>query len=195
MMLARYRSALAEALWRRNAWMATAAVMALSNLVLAAWLVRVDVREKTIVTPPTLEKSFWVHGDEVSPEYLEQMALFFAGLALTYHPDNVDEQVRLFLRYADPTVYGALAARLEADVKKVRRNNLSSVFYPQAVRIEGRGVLLTGQLATFIGQKSVQARQGVFRFRFDYRGGRLFVSEFEEVDRATALDDARPAGP
>ena len=89
-----------------------AVLMAVCNLVLVTWLVRVDVREKTIVTPPVLEKSFWVHGDDVSPEYLEQMALFFAGLALTYHPDNVDDQVRLFLRYADPLVYGALAARL-----------------------------------------------------------------------------------
>ena len=122
------------------------------------------IREKTIVAPPVLEKSFWVHGDEVSPEYLEQMALFFAGLALTYHPDNVDDQVRLFLRYADPAVYGALASRLEADAEKVRRNNLSSVFYPQEVRIKGRRVALTGQLATFVGRKSVETRQGVFRF-------------------------------
>ena len=195
MRLARYRSALAEALWRRNAWMTIAAVMAVSNVVLTAWLVRVDVREKTIVAPPVLEKSFWVHGDEVSPEYLEQMALFFAGLALTYHPDNVDDQVRLFLRYADPAVYGALASRLEADAEKVRRNNLSSVFYPQEVRIKGRRVALTGQLATFVGRKSVETRQGVFRFRFEYRGGRLFVSGFEEVERAQALDDVSPARP
>lgn len=175
--------------------MAIAAVMAASNMVLVVWLVRVDVREKVIVTPPVVEKSFWVHGDEVSPEYLEQMALFFAGLALTYHPDNVDDQVRLFLRYADPAVYGALASRLEADAEKVRRNNLSSVFYPQEVRIKGQRVALTGQLATFVGQKSVDTRQGVFRFRFEYRGGRLFVSGFEEVERAQELDDRAAARP
>ncbi len=80
---ARYRSALAEALWRRNLWMAVAAAMVLSNLGLVIWLYGVDVREKTIVTPPGLDKAFWVQGDEVSPEYLEQMALFFASLALS----------------------------------------------------------------------------------------------------------------
>ena len=195
MRLERYRSALAEALWRRNAWMAVAAVMAVSNVVLAAWLVRVDIHEKTIVTPPVIEKSFWVHGERVSPEYLEQMALFFAGLALTYHPDNIDDQVRIFLRYADPAVYGALAARLEADAEKVRRNNLSAVFYPQEVRVKGLQVALTGQLASFVGNKPIETRQGVFRFQFDYRGGRLFVSQFEEVDRARPLDDRTAARP
>ncbi len=190
---ARYRSALAEALWRRNLWMAVAAAMVLSNLGLVIWLYGVDIREKTIVTPPDLDKAFWVQGDVVSPEYLEQMALFFASLALSYHPDNIDDQVRLFLRYADPEIYGALATRLEADTEKVKRNKLSSVFYPQEVRMQGKQVALTGQLITLVGAKLLKTRQAVFRFRFSYRQGRLFVSEFQEVDRAHRFAD-RPAG-
>jgi conjugal transfer pilus assembly protein TraE len=191
----RYRSVLAQALWRRNLWMAVAAVMALSNMGLVAWIHRVDVREKTIIAPPTVDKAFWVHGDEVSPAYLEQMALFFASLALTYHPDNIDAQVRLFLRYADPQVYGALATRLEADTERVRRNRLSSVFYAQEVRIQGHEVRLTGQLTTWVGEKPVKTRQAAFRFRFDYRNARLFVSEFEEVDRAQGAAHRASAEP
>ena len=167
--------------------MGIAALMALSNAGLAVGILRVDTQEKIIVTPPVVEKSFWIHGAEVSPEYLEQMALFFAGLALTYHPDNIDDQVRIFLRYADASAYGPLSTRLEADAERVRRNNLSSVFYPQEVRIRDREVALTGQLTTFVGQKRVGTRQAVFRFGFAFRGGRLFVAEFEEVDRAHAL--------
>ena len=35
-------------------------------------------RERTVLTPPTLQKSFWVEGDQVSGSYLEQMAGWIA---------------------------------------------------------------------------------------------------------------------
>ena len=193
----RYRSLLAETLWRRNLWMAVALAMAVSNLGLAYWVINTDVREKTIVVPPVFEKAFWVHGDEVSPEYLEQMAVFFASLALTYNPDNIDHQVGLFLRYADPKSYGALAAKLEGDAHKIKRNRLSSVFYPQEIRLKGQQAALTGQLTTLVGNKQTEQRQARFLIRFAYRDGRLFVSKFTEVQDsanpfATDGDTAEP---
>lgn len=177
----RYRSLLTDTLWRRNLWMAVALLLAASNVGLAYWVLNTDVREKTIIVPPSFEKTFWVHGDEVSPEYLEQMAVYFAGLALTYNPDNIDHQVNRFLRYADPESYGALAARLEGDTQKIQRNRLSSVFYPQEVRLKGERVILAGQLTTLVGNKQTEQRQARFLIRFTYRDGRLFVSQFTEV--------------
>ncbi len=183
----RYRSLLTETLLRRNLWMAVALLMAVSNVGLSYWVLNTDVREKTIVVPPRFEKSFWVHGDEVSPEYLEQMAVYFAGLALTYNPENISHQVSQFLRYADPESYGALAAKLEGDAHKIQRNRLSSVFYPQEVRLKGEQVLLAGQLTTLVGNKQTEQRQARFLIRFVYRDGRLFVSQFTEVQ-----DSANP---
>ncbi len=182
MMERRFRSLLAETLWRRNLWMAVALAMAVSNLGLALRVLNSDVREKTIVVPPAFEKAFWVHGDEISPEYLEQMAVFFASLALTYNPDNIGHQVSLFLRYADPQSYGALAARLEGDALRIARNRLASVFYPQAIRLKGRQIALTGQLTTLVGNKQTAQRQATFLIAFAYRDGRFFVSQFAEVE-------------
>jgi conjugal transfer pilus assembly protein TraE len=183
----RYRSLLTETVLRRNLWMLVALVMAASNLGLAYWVIDTDVREKTIVIPPLFEKPFWVHGDEVSPEYLEQMAVFFASLALTYNPDNIGHQVNLFLRHADPRGYGALAAKLEGDANRIRRNRLSSVFYPQEIRLSAQQAALTGQLTTLVGNKQTEQRQATFLIRFAYRSGRLFVSKFSEVQ-----DSANP---
>ncbi len=178
----RYRSLLAETLWRRNLWMAVALATAASNLGLALWVLGADVREKTIVVPPAFEKAFWVHGDEVSPDYLEQMAVFFASLALTYNPENIGHQASLFLRYADPQSYGALAAQLEGDAARVARNRLASVFYPQEIRLKGQQVALTGQLTTLVGNKQTAQRQATFLIAFAYRGGGFFVSQFAEVE-------------
>lgn len=193
----RYRSLLTQTLWRRNLWMAIALAMAIANVGLSYWVLNTDVREKTIVVPAGFEKSFWVHGDQVSPEYLEQMAVYFAGLALTYNPDNISHQVSHFLRYADPEGYGALAAKLEGDAHKVERNRLASVFYPQEVRLKGEQALLTGQLTTLVGNKQTEQRQARFLIRFTYRDRRLFVSQFTEVQEsenpfAAGTDSARP---
>ncbi len=192
----RYKSVLAEALWRRNLWMAVAVTMAVSNAALAYWVVTTDVREKTIITPPVVNKAFWVRGEEFSPEYLEQMAVFFAGLALTYNPDNVHHQAALFLRYADPTAYGALAARLEGDAEKIKRSRMSSAFYPQEVRIRDQKVALTGQLVTLVGGKITSERQATFLIGFARRNGQLFVKTFVEVDnRENPFDVGGGAGP
>lgn len=185
MRLARYRSLLAETAWRRNLWMLISLLMAVSNMALTGWLWHTEVREKTIVVPPAFVKPFWVQGDAVSPAYLEQMAVFFANLALTYNPDNITHQVALFLRYADPRGYGALAARLQGDAAQVTRDRLASVFYPQAVRVKDRDVTLTGQLVTWIGTKQTSLRQATFLIRFLYRDGRLFVAKFTELKEGT----------
>lgn len=191
MMRRNYTSALAEAVRRRNLWILVALLLGVSNLLLAGGLLsRLGVAEKTIVTPPEIRKPFSVQGEEVSPEYLEQMAPWFAGLALTYNPDNIDYQIRQFLSYADPRAYGELAARLESDAEKVRRNQMSSVFHAREVRIRGRQVAVTGTLMTLVASKSTGQREATFLIEFNYRSGRLTVRRFLEVQS----DDPFAAG-
>jgi conjugal transfer pilus assembly protein TraE len=176
----RYRSMLTQFQWRRNLWMGVALAMVVSNLALSAWVLTTDTTEKTIVVPPSFEKKFWVQGDAVSPEYIEQMAVWFANLALTYNPDNIDYQAKLFLRYAEPASYGALSAQFAADSEKVRRNRVSSVFYPREVKTTGNQVVLDGDLITWVGSKMTETRRGVFELQFVYRDSRLFVLKFQD---------------
>ena len=185
----RYVSVLAESVHRRNLWMATALAMVLANLLLSCKVLTTSTQEKTIVTPPVLEKAFWVQGEKVAPEYLEMMATFFAGLALSYTKDNIEGQVALFLRYTDPVAHGELATRLNAEAEKIRRNNLSSVFYPVEVRVRDKTqqVAITGDLVTMVGEQVTGRRRAVFALRLSYRNGRLFVAEFNE-----ATDEAHP---
>ena len=185
----RYVSALAETVHRRNLWMATALAMVLANLLLSCKVLTTSTQEKTIVTPPVLEKAFWVQGEKVAPEYLEMMATFFAGLALSYTKDNIEGQVALFLRYTDPEAHGELATRLNAEAEKIRRNNLSSVFYPVEVRVREKSqqIAITGDLVTMVGEQVTGRRRAVFALRLHYRNGRLFVAEFKE-----SQDEAHP---
>lgn len=201
----RFASVLTEAIRRRNLWMALALGLGASNLLLAAKLLSMSTSERIIVTPATIGQAFWVHGEQVSREYLEQMALFFADLVLTYQKDNFPGRTALFLQHVDPRAHGPMAAALQADAERIARNSLAQVFHPLSVRVReaDRQVALTGELVPMVGEQVLPSRRVTYRLKFTYRDARLFVSEWGETDerdpfadrpRPPAHDDNDPGG-
>ena len=45
-------------------------------------------RDRVVVTPPSIDKTFWVSKDRVSSSYLEQMGSFIAYLTLDVSPSQ-----------------------------------------------------------------------------------------------------------
>ena len=190
----RYRSMLAQAISRRNLWAGLALLLAASNAALAMRLATVETYEKTIIVPPDIERPFWVKGPEASPEYLEQMALWYAGLAMTFSPASLPRQVQTLLRHADPRYYGALSARLAEDLERVRRTQISQVFYVSAVQRRGSRVALRGDVVAWVGSKRAASRRTAVLVGMRMAGGRLVVTELKEVDHDDPFGDRRGGG-
>src|SRR5688500_486280 len=64
--------------------------------------------ERTIIVPPTIEKTFWVTNDRASKEYLEQMASFIAWLVLDVTPATIDWKKDILLNYVPPEQHGLM---------------------------------------------------------------------------------------
>ena len=79
--------------------------------------------ERTILVPPEVHQTFWVSGQKVSTEYLQEMAYWYSGLALNVTPHVADYQKNLFLKYAAPSEYGRLQAEFGARTEFIRKNN------------------------------------------------------------------------
>ena len=139
--------------------------------------------EKTVIVPPVIEKSFWVSGNEVSRNYLEQMAYWYAGLALNITPSTGEYQKQLFLHYATPSDIGRLAADMALRLDFLSKNNTSTLFTAQTLNTDEKlmKVAIVGELDTFVGDKRISARRTVFVVGFKYLNGRLYVSEFKET--------------
>ncbi len=139
--------------------------------------------ERTILVPPEVHKTFWVSGQKVSSEYLQEMAYWYAGLALNVTPHVADYQKNLFLKYAAPSEYGRLQAEYGARTEFIRRNNASTQFSPQSVIPDEAAmkVALTGVLLTWVGDKKASEKQTTYVVGFQYLNGRLHVSEFKET--------------
>ena len=190
MRFSRFRSSLATAQWGGRLWSGVALLMIVSNLTLAFYIVGHDAREKTIVVPPDMERPFSVRGNEASPEYLSQLGEWFASLALSYTPKNIDYRSQVFLRYAAPESYSGLQAHLQDEAERIKRNEMSAMFFTVDARVRGEFVAITGQQVLRVGHEIVSDKRITYRLKLRLQDGFPHIVEFIEVDREKPFSTA-----
>ena len=177
----KYASTVISAHYRASFWMFISVALLISNVLLSGFVFTADTSEKTIIVPPELEKSFFVRGNEVSPEYIEQMAKYFSQLLLTYHKQNAQSQFNTILRHTNPAVYGEMNTRFLMDVDRISRNDISSVFYLMGIHIKKNAAVLVGEQLGMVGSQVVSKNKKSYKIDFDYDGGKLTIVGFNEV--------------
>ena len=158
-------------------------VSMLATLLLAIHTLRQAGRERVVVVPPAIHKTFWVEAERVSPEYLEQMGYFLAQLTLNVTPQSVEHQSRLLLQYAAPASWGDLRTAMAANAERIKRDGASTVFSPQDLQVDERTqrVGLRGLLTTFISDRRVSEVSKGYAIELQYAGGRIFLKTFRET--------------
>ena len=115
----------------------------LVNAVLATLCVRLADRERVVLVPPTINKTFWVESERVSAEYLQQMAYFLMQLTLDVTPYSVDHQASVLMQYAAPASFGELRAAMAATADRLKRDGVT------------QRVGVRGQLTTYVSDRRV----------------------------------------
>ena len=156
-------------------------------------------RERIVLTPPAIDKSFWVAKDKVSASYLEQMGGFMAYLTLDVSPSSIEWKKAMLLQYVAPDVYGALQTRQDLEADRLKRLNATTQFsVAQLVPDEDTlSVHLKGRLATFINGTRTSDVEKEYVVGFDYTGNRIQLKRFEEFNdgtRKTAADSVAAGG-
>jgi type IV conjugative transfer system protein TraE len=153
------RCAAATAAWRSpSGLLAAAHVLALVVILNLLGTVR------TVVVPPSINKSFWVSRDKASGEYLEQMGAFIAWLVLDVTPASIDWKKDILLGYVEPDQHGELKTRQELEAARLKRINASTFFMPQQlVPSEDTQTVVVRGSAAHAGQRpgNGQRRQGL----------------------------------
>jgi conjugal transfer pilus assembly protein TraE len=171
------------------------------SIVLAVTAYSLVGRERVILVPPTVSKSFWLDSEKVSGDYLDQMALFLAHLMLNISPRSVDFQAKTLLQYASPEAYAELKTAMASTSERLKRDNAVTLFQPVTFTIDepGMRVVINGVLATYIGDKRVTETSKVYLIEFRYSGGKLYLSGFKETSsndplnlKAPGVADVRP---
>lgn len=153
-------------------------------------VLRLIGNEKTVLTPPDIKRTYWVSGDAVSKEYLEDMAYWYAGLALNITPAVSSYQNGLFLKYAAPSEFGRLQMEMGARAEFLKKNNTATQFSVRNITPDERTlrVALSGVLFTWASDKKAGERQATYVIGFKNMNGKLYVSEFKETSEQNPFD-------
>jgi conjugal transfer pilus assembly protein TraE len=166
-----------------------------ANVVLAALALHASGRERIVVVPPTINKTFWVEPERVSAEYLQQMGYFLMQLVLNVTPQSADHQSRVLLQYAAPAAFGELRNQLATSTERVKRDGAATVFSAQDISVDERNlkVGLRGQLTTYVSERRISEVMKGYLIEFQTTGGRLTVAAFRETNPNDPLE-TRSAG-
>lgn len=177
------RSQLEKIFAQRNGYM----MLAMGSLLLCLLQVVVIFcligREKVILVPPSIEKSFWVSAQHVSPEYLSEMTTFFANLRLNMTAESAMTQRDTLLRYTDPVYYNVLKAQLVQEADRISDQHISIAFFPVNVKVDSKHfkAIIEGDLKSYVGEASLPGKRVSYMITYRFDAGRLLVKSFEEV--------------
>ena len=180
-----FNSKLAEIKNKLTIWMVIAVGMSASNFLLVIFLFMLQSPEKTIIVPTEIRSSFWVQGDQVSPEYYSEMAEVFVSKMLNYNSANAEGQFAEVLKFMDPVGFNVMQGKMKAEAADIKSRNMSSAFYQQEIKVVGKNVLGYGELVSMMSGQTIGIQKIGYKLEFDYRNGKLFVKKFERVAMPT----------
>lgn len=153
-------------------------------------------RDRIVVTPPSIDKTFWVSKERVSSAYLEQMGSFIAYLTLDVSPQSIDWKKTMLLQYVSPDIYGALQTRQELEADRLRRLNATTQFSIAQLlpNEEAMNVTLKGRLATFINGARTSDVDKEYVAEFEFKGNRVQIRNFREIGNGESATRVSAAG-
>lgn len=169
---------------RRNRGLSlTVGGLILGLLICLVIILNVVGMERTIVVPPTIDKSFWVTRDRVSRDYLEQMGSFVAWLILDVTPASIDWKKDILLNYVAPDQHGAMQSRQDIEAERLRSINASTFFLPQQLvpNEDKQTVAIRGRLRTQVNGQETATETKAYLAEFQYAGGRMHLKSFKEM--------------
>lgn len=166
---------------QRNAWKTIAMTLSVGIGLLSVAVV--FKHEKTILVPAQISKSFWVQGDEVSKEYLEEMGVYMAKLLLDLSPGNVVHNHKALLRYASPEAYGSLKKQFLKEEEDYASLQLSTHFKPTSVAANPQTleVEVKGILTSYVASQMIKTSSETVFLKFTSQGSGLLL------ERATGV--------
>ena len=173
---------------RRNRGLAlTVGLLAAAHVVALVVILNLLGTVRTVVVPPSINKSFWVSRDKASSEYLEQMGSFIAWLVLDVTPASIDWKKDILLGYVEPEQHGELKTRQELEAARLKRINAATVFAPQQLvpSEAAQSVVIRGRLRTLVNGFETANELKAYLIEFSYAGARMHLKAFKEVPYAS----------
>ena len=168
--------------FQRNVFSALTFTLALGIVPLSLFLFLKN--ERIVISPPVVEKEFWVEGKSISPTYLEQFGCFLGQLLLSKTAQSAPTQRTILLRHTDPGFAPALKNKLTQEEQVLKVQNASYVFYPIEIKVNAakKEALLIGERLSFASGIQVSQEREEYLLSFSYINSRLLLNGISSND-------------
>jgi type IV conjugative transfer system protein TraE len=116
-------------------------------------------------------------------DYYKSAAKKLANLGFTYSPITASINYDGILLMVAPENYGVTQKFFQLQLEKIKKNNLSSVFYPREITVNRKtqAVIITGIHRIYSGEQLVEDSVKKYRFDFVIRNFKIFSFGFIDV--------------
>lgn len=162
----RFKTSLKE--WKTYCFLQTVII-----LLLCFVNVKIGLSQKVILVPSSLRGDIWLEGNELSDDYLLRMGEEFFNFLLNYNPSNILFRYEKVLKSVSAEKYQELRAQLMVDVDRIKKNSISSSFYPIEMKVNRleKKILIKGDHLRTIGREIVGRKEKVFSLTYSLREG------------------------
>jgi len=177
-----YKKNLISLNFQRNAFLALALLLGISQLITSIFLFWKS--ERTIIVPAVIEKEFWIEGNTVSATYLEQMGYFLGKLVLEKTAQSAPAQRKILLKHVEIAYVEMLNQKLIEEEKMLAKQGASYIFYPFDIQADPHllKVLMSGERVLLMGGKAVSTVKESYILSFSNVGSRLLLKEIAAKD-------------
>lgn len=138
--------------------------------------------QRTVITPPYIDRQFYVTGRDASPEYVQMMSKYAIELVTNYTPETAKPRIDEFMRFIAPSYYNAVYPELSVLAKEAKENAISQHFIPQRVVLQGSKVTAKGLLTRYVQDKQTHSAQAEYTLTFSIANGRFEIERYEKIE-------------
>lgn len=164
-----------QAITQRNLFIFLSFFLSISLIALSSLLF--FKRERIIISPPHIQKEFWVDGNSVSPTYIEQFSSFMGQLLLNKSVNSAPNQRTILLRHTYVSFAPELRQKLIREEEMLKKQNSSYVFYPVSISVDCESLtsLISGDRVCFVNEKQISTVRESYLLSFVYTGSGFFL--------------------
>lgn len=167
-----------------------------STLLLALHVTLHTDRDRVIMMPPQMDKTFWVDREGVSPEMMQDMGIFLVQLAYDVSPSSIEYQSKALLKYATPEAFGALQKAANVAAARMQEDQSTTVFNPRSYVVDQepdhKAVAFLGELKTYVTDNLVSTRSIAVMVKFKFDNGRLYIAQMKETSQNDPFETKTP---
>ena len=136
--------------------------------------------QSVILIPPQMTGTVEFVQGRPTEAYIKDISNRILSLATTYSPHTARRQFNELLVYYAPESYPEAFALWYSLAGRIEESQVSSVFYPETVKVEDTRIEVFGDLKQYTGNTRLENTTRTYFLDYQIRGGRFSLLAFKE---------------